>query len=243
MDPMVDSAGGRLDPVDPETVSPQSLSAFRDYLAVRHRTIRLPDQAARRRIGSRTVLVTGAAGCIGRALLRELHSYAPARIVGVGLEEQPRLPDATQYHCLDIRDGPGLTALLRQVRPDLVFHLAAQRDPGLAEREAALTITTNVLGTAHVIEACAAAGTGQLVYASTGKALRPYTSDVYAQSKRTGEWLVADAAARGIVPGTAGTPLSTCSRRASRPSCCSRRRWRRWMRSFGCMPSMTWAGR
>ncbi|MFF6779873.1 NAD-dependent epimerase/dehydratase family protein [Streptomyces sp. NPDC012510] len=184
-------------------MSAQSLSAFQDYLAVRQRTIRLPDEALRRRIGDRTILVTGAAGCIGRALLRELRPYAPARIVGVGLEERPRLPDATEYHRLDIRDGSALTALLRRVRPDLVFHLAAQRDPGLAEREAALTITTNVLGTAHVIEACAAAGTGQLVYASTGKALRPYTSDVYAQSKRTGEWLVADAAARGVLPGAA----------------------------------------
>lgn len=64
-------------------------------------------------------------------------------------------------------------------------------------------MTTNVLGTGNVIDACVASGAEQLVYASTGKALRPYTSDVYAQSKRTGEWLVADAAARGRMPGAA----------------------------------------
>ncbi|MEV4334283.1 polysaccharide biosynthesis protein [Streptomyces sp. NPDC049597] len=203
MEHMVDSAGGRPEPVVPDTVSEESRSAFQDYLDVQRRTIRVPEDDLRRRIAGRTVVVTGAAGCIGRALLAELRAHSPARVVGVGLEEQPRLPDADEHHTLDIRDGAGLTALMRRIRPDLVFHLAAQRDPGLAERAAAHTISTNVLGTAHVIDACVAAGTGQLVYASTGKALRPYTSDVYAQSKRTGEWLVVDAAERGVLPGAA----------------------------------------
>ncbi|MCF6523716.1 NAD(P)-dependent oxidoreductase [Streptomyces sp. JJ36] len=189
--------------IDPASVSPRRVAAFQDYLAVQHRTIRLPEQAVAARLRGRTVLVTGAAGCIGRALLAELARYGPARVVGAGLEEAPRLVPGVEHHRQDVRDRAGLTALVRRVRPDLVFHLAAQRDPGLAEREAGLTVTTNVLGTGNVIDACAAAGVGHLVYASTGKALRPYTSDVYAQSKRTGEWLVADAAAGGRLPGAA----------------------------------------
>ncbi|MDQ8706936.1 SDR family NAD(P)-dependent oxidoreductase [Streptomyces sp. LHD-70] len=191
--------------VQPHDVPERSAQAFHDYLAVRARTIDLPQHEVRRLIDGRTIVVTGAAGCIGRALLRELAPYAPRRIIGVGLEEQPdlqalpevaELPDGVEHITLDIRDADALTALLRTVRCDLVFHLAAQRDPGLAEREVARTVTTNVLGTRNVIDACTAAGTERLVHASTGKALRPYTSDVYAQSKRTGEWLVADAAAR-----------------------------------------------
>ncbi|MFE0105847.1 NAD-dependent epimerase/dehydratase family protein [Streptomyces sp. NPDC059009] len=189
--------------VRPQDVPARSLNAFRDYLAVRDRTIGLPRQEARSLIDGRTVVITGAAGCVGRALLRELAPYAPRRVVGIGLEERPDLPDGVEHVTLDIRDADALTALLVDLRCDLVFHLAAQRDPGLAEREVARTVTTNVLGTRNVIDACAAAGTGRLVYASTGKALRPYTSDVYAQSKRTGEWLVADAAARGAVAASA----------------------------------------
>ncbi|MFC7309337.1 NAD-dependent epimerase/dehydratase family protein [Streptomyces monticola] len=189
--------------VHPKDVPEDSTRAFRDYLAVRDRTIRVPHDRARQRLHGSTVLVTGAAGCIGRALLRELAAHAPGRVVGVGLEERPELPDGTAHHRLDIRDRDALIRLFRRTRPDLVFHLAAQRDPGLAEREVARTVTTNVLGTRNVIDACTATGVRQLVYASTGKALRPYTSDVYAQTKRTGEWLVADAATRGTLPSAA----------------------------------------
>ena len=79
----------------------------------------------------------------------------------------------------------------------MVFHLAAQRDPGLAEREVHRTVSTNVLGTAHVISAVEEFGVPQLVAASTGKALRPYSREVYTASKRAAEWLLASAAARG----------------------------------------------
>jgi hypothetical protein len=76
----------------------------------------------------------------------------------------------------------------------VIFHVAAQRDPGLAEVEVHRTITTNVLGTRNVIEAAKLAGVPQVVYASTGKALRPYSGEVYTASKRAAEWLMAGAA-------------------------------------------------
>lgn len=116
--------------IDPEQVSPSSTAAFQDYLEVRNRTIRLPEGAVGDRLSGRTVLVTGAAGCIGRALLAELAGHDPARVVGLGLEEDPALPEGVEHHRQDIRDAATLTALVERVRPDVVFHLAAQRDPG-----------------------------------------------------------------------------------------------------------------
>src|SRR5208282_5658365 len=103
------------------------------------------------------------------------------------------------YARADIRDPRGLAAVFAGVRPDVVFHLAAQRDPGLAEREVHRTVTTNVLGTRNVIAAAEEALVSRLVFASTGKALRPYSREVYTASKRAAEWLVADAARRGTV--------------------------------------------
>ena len=64
------------------------------------------------------------------------------------------------------------------------------------------TVTTNVLGTANVISAAAAYGVPHVIFASTGKALRPYSPEVYTASKRVAEWLLWQAAARG---------LATCS--------------------------------
>ena len=55
----------------------------------------------------------------------------------------------------------------------MVFHLAAERDPGLAEAEVHRTVTTNVLGIRNVLAASIGAGVPQVVRASTGKALRP----------------------------------------------------------------------
>jgi hypothetical protein len=78
----------------------------------------------------------------------------------------------------------------------VVFHVAAQRDPGLAEHEVHRTVTTNVLGTRNLIDIAAEFGVPEVICASTGKALRPYSPDVYTASKRAAEWLLSDAAAR-----------------------------------------------
>lgn len=181
---------------------PGSEAAYEGYLAVRRRRIGLPEDRVLRRLAGRRVLVTGAGGCIGSEVLLQLARYGPARVTGVSLEELPS-DGLTEHVRLDLRDGPALDALLRRVRPDVVFHLAAQRDPGLAEQAVWLTVTTNVLATRNLARACARTGVEQLVYASTGKALRPYTTDVYAASKRLGECVLADEAARGRLPAAA----------------------------------------
>ncbi|MBR7829305.1 polysaccharide biosynthesis protein [Actinospica sp. MGRD01-02] len=58
-------------------------------------------------------------------------------------------------------------------------------------------MATNVFGTRNVLQAAARCGAGTVVTASTGKALRPYSPDVYAASKRIGEWILARTAATG----------------------------------------------
>jgi hypothetical protein len=75
--------------------------------------------------------------------------------------------------------------------------VAAQRSPALAEIEVHRTVTTNVLGSRNVLAAAAAAGVPQVVCASTGKALRPYSPETYTASKRAAEWIGASAAASG----------------------------------------------
>ena len=78
-----------------------------------------------------------------------------------------------------------------------MFHVAAQRNPGLAEIEVHRTVSTNVLGTRNVLAVAADAGVPQVVCASTGKALRPYSPDVYAASKRAAEWVGSTASSAG----------------------------------------------
>ena len=101
---------------------------------------------------------------------------------------RPRL-DRAEYLYADVRDRAAMADLIGRIKPDLVFHVAAQRDPGLAEVEVHRTVSTNVLGTRSVLTAAAEAGVPQVVCASTGKALRPYSPDMYTASKRAAEWV------------------------------------------------------
>jgi hypothetical protein len=97
-----------------------------------------------------------------------------------------------------------MDGVIGEVKPDLLFHVAAQRDPGLAEIEVHRTVSTNVLGTRNVLTAAAEAGVPRVVSASTGKALRPYSPDMYTASKRAAEWIASEVAASSEMLCTAG---------------------------------------
>jgi nucleoside-diphosphate-sugar epimerase len=167
------------------------------FLSIAKRELCLPEAGLAERLSGATIMVTGGTGCIGSALIAQLVTRRPRRLVSVSrgvTRGWPRHAGA-EYLYADIRDRGGLADLIGQVRPDLIFHVAAQRDPGLAEEKVHRTVSTNVLGTRNLLTAAAEAGVAQVVCASTGKALRPYSPDIYTASKRAAEWVASSAAA------------------------------------------------
>ena len=176
------------------------------FLSIAERGLCLPETKLADRLRGVTVLVTGGTGCIGSTLIAQLAARCPGRLVSVsrGVTNGRLRHAAAEYRHADVRDDAAMAELIGDVRPDLVFHLAAQRDPGLAEIEVHRTVSTNVLGTRSVLAAAAAAGVPQVVCASTGKALRPYSPDVYTASKRAAEWIASAAAAAGDMLCAAG---------------------------------------
>ena len=179
-------------------LKPQSLAEYRRFEGVRTRCIELPKQEIAAHVEGATILVTGGTGCIGRVLLDQLLPHRPARLVSLsrGRTALPRI-DGVEFVYGDVRYRSSLDEVFAEIRPDIVFHVAAQRNPGLAEVEVLRTVATNVFGTRNVLQAAARSGAGTVVTASTGKALRPYSPDVYAASKRIGEWILARTAATG----------------------------------------------
>lgn len=165
------------------------LTAFR---ATTTRRIDVDDPAVARILDDATVLVTGGTGTIGSALLRRLAEFRPARVVSVsrGVTTPVHLSPGVDYRTVDVRDLTALSALAREIRPTVIFHLAAQHDPSLAEVDVAGTLSTNVGGTTNVLAVCRDLPGVRLVHASTGKALRPFSPDVYAGSKKMAEWLL-----------------------------------------------------
>jgi FlaA1/EpsC-like NDP-sugar epimerase len=98
----------------------------------------------------------------------------------------------------DILEVDKLNSIFGRFQPQFVFHTAAQRDPGLSEKQAELALKTNILGTLNTMQACEGVGTvKQVVFSSTGKASRYYTNEVYAASKKICEFIMSSFARKG----------------------------------------------
>lgn len=158
------------------------------------RTRRIPGLPSMDWIEGKSILVTGGTGCIGSRLIRELSEHHPARLASVslapGLSPWPKI-GGVDYLEADIRHYASLLAAFQGRQWDVVFHTAAQRDPGLAEHHVRDTVTTNVFGSANVLAACEARDVPRVVFASTGKAFRYYSPDTYTATKRIAEYLLA----------------------------------------------------
>ena len=183
----------------------EARTEYERFLSVIKRELCLPRDQLAERLDGAVILVTGGTGCVGSTLITQLVAFRPARIVSVSrgvTRGWPRHPGAEYLHA-HARDHARMEALIGEIRPDLIFHVASQRDPRLAETRVHHTVTTNVLGTRSVLGAAAATETGQVVCASTGKALRPFSPDVYTASKRVAEWVAFGFAASGALPVSA----------------------------------------
>ena len=180
---------------------PDAAQEHARFLAIGQRELCLPEAELDRWLRGATVLVTGGTGCIGSALMTQLAARCPGRLVSVSRGVTDAWPKQAggEYRQADIRDRRAMDRLIAEVRPDVVFHVAAQRDPALAEVEVHRTVTTNLFGTRNVLAAAETAGVAQVVWASTGKALRPYSPEVYTASKRAAEWVASGVAAHGEV--------------------------------------------
>lgn len=141
-------------------------------------------------LAGKRVLVTGGTGCIGSELVRRI--LRSSAVVGSVSRHLPTaaIPGVSYYEC-DIRNLERLEDVFT-LGWDVVFHTAAQRDPGRAEVEVRRTITTNAVGTFNVLTSARDNDIPQVVYASTGKALRPWSPEVYTASKRIAEWFLAN---------------------------------------------------
>lgn len=113
---------------------------------------------------NKRVLVTGHTGFKGSWLSLWL-SHLGADVSGFSLAEPPSEPDHFTLLEIgidsiqgDIRDGEKIKHLFKDLRPEIVFHLAAQPIVRLSYSDPAGTFSSNLMGTINVFEAARAVG-------------------------------------------------------------------------------------
>ncbi len=97
-------------------------------------------------------LIIGAAGFVGSYLIKEMYANDMEVYATKLSHEKFENPNAKIYD-LDIMDKDAVTSLLFEIRPDYIFHLAAQSSVGLAWKNPGLTVDVNIKGSINVMEA------------------------------------------------------------------------------------------
>lgn len=117
-------------------------------------------------------LVTGGAGFIGSHIVDALVGAGHDVCVVDNLSRGRRalVNPAAEFVQVDITDS-GFADVVSEVRPEVVFHQAAQTDVRRSVADPLEDSDVNVLGTVNVLHACAEHGTRRVVFASSGGAI------------------------------------------------------------------------
>jgi dTDP-glucose 4,6-dehydratase len=107
-----------------------------------------------------TFLVTGGAGFIGSAVIRELIQNTPHRVINVdkltyagNLESLTDIEDNQRYTFVeaDICDADNIAAVLKEYKPNIIMHLAAESHVDRSIVGPAEFIQTNIVGTFNLL--------------------------------------------------------------------------------------------
>jgi GDP-mannose 4,6-dehydratase len=112
------------------------------------------------------VFITGVSGMIGSHVARDLVTRSCYKVFGLvrprsNLDSLAGVLESINLVIGDITDAVRMNELMKQIRPDYVYHFAAQAINGISYSVPELTLDTNVLGTFNVLESILVAGLRQ----------------------------------------------------------------------------------
>jgi UDP-glucose 4-epimerase len=122
-------------------------------------------------------LVTGGAGFIGSHIQDELIKlgYQVTVVDNLSSGKKAYLNPKAKFYKLDIRSASEILDLFKKLKPEVVFHLAAQIEVPYSMAHPLEDTQINILGTLNILEACKLTGVKKIIYSNTGGA---YYGDV-----------------------------------------------------------------
>ena len=135
-------------------------------------------------VKGKAVIVTGGGGSIGSEICHRVVAFGATRLL-VLEHSEPALYAVTEAlaalgsgaaidgRIADIRDRERISRLMKEFKPDLVFHAAALKHVPILERDWSEGVKTNIFGSINVADAALSAGAEAMVMISTDKAIEP----------------------------------------------------------------------
>lgn len=150
-------------------------------------------------IEGRRILIAGAGGSIGSELARQIADAAPTSLIlferhehslytvaseladrGLGAIIAPLIGDVTDIDRVD--------AVLREHRPEIIFHAAAHKHVPMMEHNPCEAVKNNVRGTRILAEAAERHGVERFIFISSDKAVNPMS--IMGATKRVAELVI-----------------------------------------------------
>lgn len=105
-------------------------------------------------LNMKKAMIIGAAGFVGSYLMQYLKQKCNMKVYLTKLSNEIIVnADEVEIYDLNILDKEAIVSLLFEIRPDFIFHLAAQSSVGLAWKNPCLTIDVNIKGSVNVMDA------------------------------------------------------------------------------------------
>ncbi|GLU51054.1 hypothetical protein Dfri01_05150 [Dyadobacter frigoris] len=175
----------------------QNLHNFEAEELLDREPIDLDTQNINEFIRNKRILITGAAGSIGRNLVKQIILFKPKRLILVDkcesaiyeLDEEIREIQVSGIEIIsiigDVSDYRRMKPLFQKNQPQIIFHAAANKHVPLLEKNAYEAIKTNIFGTKVLADLAVEYWVEKFILISTDKAVNP--SNVMGVTKRFAE--------------------------------------------------------
>ena len=100
------------------------------------------------------ILITGSEGFIGKHLVNKLQNKENIIFASYYKKKNLKKHNNIKYVKCDFRYTNQINNLIKNVSPDVIFHLAAKSHPTYSFKDPLNTIETNIMGTVKLFESC-----------------------------------------------------------------------------------------
>lgn len=177
------------------TLKTQQIKEVKLEDLLQRKPIEIFNETIEQSLHEKTVMVTGAAGSIGREISMQLAEYSCYQLIFIDQGESPlyelqmdlitKGKSNIHYYVADVRDFNRMQHIFETYKIDYIFHAAAYKHVPLMEENPYEAVRVNIMGSRNMMDLAVQFEVEKFVMVSTDKAVNP--TNVMGASKRIAE--------------------------------------------------------